>query len=92
MSDWGKFALWVLEKMPWVVLLTLAAFVFTPDAWVPDYALAFRQEWRAVAFWASIPIAFITCLWIFERWQAKNEQQQKKMQRRKWRKILSDMS
>lgn len=78
MSDWGKFLLWVLEKMPWVVLLALAAFVLTPDEWIPDYALAFRQEWRAEALWASIPIALITCLWIFERWQAKKEQQQKK--------------
>lgn len=75
MSDWGKLVSDVVEKMPWVALLALAIFVLVPEAWIPEFALAFRQEWRGVALWLLIPTVFITIVWFYDRWQTKQTKQ-----------------
>ncbi len=77
MSDWGKLVSDLVEKMPWVALLALAIFVVVPDALVPDFALAFRTEWRGVALWVMVPVALVTGVWFFNRRQEIQEQQQK---------------
>lgn len=75
MFDWGKPVSNLVEKMPWVVLLALAIFVLVPDALVPDFALAFRTEWRGVALWLLIPTVFITIAWFYDRWQTEQAKQ-----------------
>lgn len=79
MSDWGKIVFWVLEKMPWVALLALAVFVLVPEANVPEFALAFRREWRAVAFWSLLIIGPITIWWFYDRWQTKRAKWQEEV-------------
>lgn len=76
MSDWGKLVSNLVEKMPWVVLMALAIFVLVPDACVPDFALAFRTEWRAEAFWSLLIMGPITVVWFYDRWQTKQTKQQ----------------
>lgn len=75
MSDWGKLVSNLAEKMPWVVLMALAIFVLVPDACVPDFALAFRTEWRAEAFWSLLIMGPITVVWFYDRWQTKQAKQ-----------------
>lgn len=75
MSDWGKLVSDVVEKMPWVALLALAIFVLVPEALVPEFARAFRQEWRGVALWLLIPMFFITASWFYDRLQTKQTKQ-----------------
>lgn len=77
MSDWGKIYELVVEKMPWVALLALAIFVLVPEAWVPEFARAFRTEWRGVALWTMVPIAIVTGVWFFDRRKENLEQQRK---------------
>lgn len=79
MSDWGKLVSNLVEKMPWVVLMALAIFVLVPDALVPDFALAFRTEWRAVALWSLLIMGPITVVWFYDRWQTKQTKQQEEV-------------
>lgn len=79
MSDWGKLVSNLVEKMPWVVLIALAIFVLVPDACVPDFALAFRTEWRAVAFWSLLIMGPVTVVWFYDQWQTKQTKQQEEV-------------
>ena len=80
MFDWTKAFQWVLAKMPWVGVVTLAYFVFAPDSFIPEFALAFRSEWRGFAFWMMCPVILITGAWFWEKycqWRSEREKAQK---------------
>lgn len=83
MFDWTKTLQWVVAKMPWVCLVALAYFVFAPDSCIPEFALAFRSEWRGFAFWIMCPVILITGAWLWERYcQWREEQEQAKKAKR----------
>lgn len=80
MFDWTKAFQWVLAKMPWVGVVTLAYFVFASDSFIPEFALAFRSEWRGFAFWMMCPAILITGAWFWEKfwkWHREREKAQK---------------